>query len=314
MTNFAIEALRADCLMPARSKSAITEFSLPEAAKLAGPDSVPGVDYSVNSFSSAVELNGIPHRASYFGIALCLQGGVNLVADLEEYWILPGSLIVMPPETIRTWDLVSADYKEETLFFTEAFFLTTETALLAFKQFRFFQTEIPKVIWLGEKDSILVENLLWDIKKAVLEHTPRRDAIVRSYIHILLNKVADMYDEYCPDMSMELTAAAKIVSDFKKLLIDKQLRLRSVNGYADILNVSAKHLSQTLKEQTGKTAGDWIHEALILEAKVRLKQTSLTVAQIAEALNFGDPSLFGKYFRRYAGCTPVFYRKKNVIK
>lgn len=298
--------------MPIQSKSAITEFSLPEAAKLAGPDSVPGVDYSVNSFTSDVELNGAPHRASYFGMALCLQGKVNLVADLEAYWILPGSLIVMPPETIRTWNLVSADYKEETLFFTEAFLLEGETTFLIFKQFRFFQTEMPKVIRLGEEDSILVRNLLQDIKKAIAAHTPRRDAIVRSYIHILLNKVADMYDEYCPDRNTELTAAAKIVSDFKKLLIEKHLRLRSVNGYADILNVSAKHLSQTLKEQTGKTAGDWIHEALILEAKVRLKQTSLTVAQIAEALNFSDPSLFGKYFRRYAGCTPVFYRKKML--
>ncbi|SMC97247.1 AraC family transcriptional regulator [Pedobacter africanus] len=299
--------------MSIQSKSAIPAFSLSEAVKLANPDPVPGADYSVNSFSSAVELNGVPHRASYFGIALCLEGSAKLVADLEDYRLLPGSLIVMPPETIRTWKLVSADYKEETLFFTAAFFLETETALLAFKQFRFFQTEVPKVIRLGGEVRILIRNLLQDIKKATGGHTLRKDAIVRSYIHILLNQVADLYDEYCPDDKTELTAAAKIVSDFKKLLIEKQLQLRSVNGYADILNVSAKHLSQTLKDQTGKTAGDWIHEALILEAKVRLKQTALTVAQIAEALNFSDPSLFGKYFRRYAGCSPAFYRKNTVV-
>lgn len=296
-----------------RSKPAIPELSLPEAVKLAAPDPVPGIDYSVTSFSSAVELYGIPHRASYFGIALCLEGNINLVANLEDYQLLPGSLIVMSPEVIRTWKGGSGHYKEETLFFTEAFLLERETALLAFKQFRFFRTETPKVIGLGERDSNLIKNLLQDIKKAIAEQTPRRDAIVRNYIHILLNRVADLYDEYCPDEGTELTAAAKIVSDFKQLLIEKHLQLRSVNGYAGLLNLSAKHLSQTVKEQTGKTAGDWVHEALILEAKVRLKQTTLTVAQIAGALNFSDPSLFGKYFRRYAGCTPAFYRKNTLV-
>ncbi|MNL39095.1 HTH-type transcriptional activator Btr [compost metagenome] len=136
---------------------------------------------------------------------------------------------------------------------------------------------------------------------------------MKCYIDILLNHIADLYDEYCLDNGADHAAPARMVSDFKKLLIEKHLELRSVNGYADLLNVSAKHLSQTVKDYTGKTAGEWIHRILILEAKVRLKQTSLTIAQIAGELNFNDPSLFGKYFRRYAGCSPAVYRKGGPV-
>lgn len=295
--------------MSMQTKSTIPEFSLPEAVKLAAPNHAPGIDYSVTSFSSTVKLEESPSRAAYFGIALCTKGTVELIADLEQYQLVPGVLIVMGPEVIRTWKGQSADYEEEALFFTERFFLETATDILDFKSLRFFQAEASKVISLREADSNLVKKVLSDIKTIIEMQTQRKDAIVRSYINILLNQVADLYDEYYPDGAGELATPAKMVSRFKKLLIEKHLHLRSVNGYADLLNVSAKHLSETVKEYTGKTASDWIHNILILEAKVRLKQTSLTIAQIANELNFNDASLFGKYFKRYAGCSPAVYRK-----
>lgn len=293
-----------------RLKPAIPEFSLSEAVRLSARNPDRDVDYTVTTFSAPVELDGTPHRASYFGIAICLEGSVSLVADLELYQLLPGSLIVMAPEVIRTWRIQSPDYKEETLFFTERFFLEAGLSPAVFKEFRFFQTEVPKVIQLSPAHRTLIEKLLLDIKRITAAKTQRKDAMVRSYISILLNQVADLYDQYCPAVFAELPAPIQMVSGFKKLLLEKHLQLRSVNGYADLLNVSSKHLSQTIKEHTGKTAGEWIHDVLILEAKVRLMQTSLSIAQIAEALNFSDPSLFGKYFRRYAGCSPGAYRKR----
>ncbi|MDR6782349.1 AraC family transcriptional activator of pobA [Pedobacter africanus] len=296
--------------MPRPLKPAIAELSLPEAVKLAAPDPGHGIDYSVTSFSSVAELDDIPRRASYFGIAVCLKGSVKLIADLEHYQLLPGSLIVMSPEVIRTWKGFSVDYMEETLLFTEAFFLSGGTGFSAFKQFRFFQAKAPKVIQLRGPDCNLIADLLQDIKNTIEGQTQRKHVIIRGYIHILLNRIADIYDEYCPDEETEVARPVKMVSRFKMLLMERHFELRSVNAYADLLNVSAKHLSQTVKEYTGKTAGNWIHEVLVLEAKVRLKQTSLTIAQIAAELNFSDPSLFGKYFKRYAGCTPAIYRKK----
>ncbi|NJO25302.1 MAG: AraC family transcriptional regulator [Bacteroidia bacterium] len=74
-------------------------------------------------------------------------------------------------------------------------------------------------------------------------------------------------------------------------------RHRSVTFYAGKLNISPKHFSTIIKEQTGKTAGEWIDEIVMLEAKVLLQNKELTVGQVANELNFNDQSTFWQIFQ-----------------
>lgn len=81
-----------------------------------------------------------------------------------------------------------------------------------------------------------------------------------------------------------------------------------MSHYANALAVSFKYLSETVPEITGKTAGDWIDEAVMLEARVRLRDARLSVARVADQLHFDDASAFGKFFRKHAGLPPGEYR------
>ncbi|RYF74887.1 MAG: helix-turn-helix domain-containing protein, partial [Cytophagaceae bacterium] len=47
----------------------------------------------------------------------------------------------------------------------------------------------------------------------------------------------------------------------------------------------------------------------VLEAKVLLFQSTLTIGQIAAELGFTDQSSFGRLFRKYAGVSPAQFRK-----
>jgi AraC family transcriptional activator of pobA len=297
-----------------RTKPEIREFSLSEAVKLVSDEPQTIADYYIASFLPPAQLNDFPYRATYFGIGLCRRGTTKLSADLDTYQISADSLIIMAPQVIRKWEEQSTDYTEETICFTESFFLETRANLAAFKEIRFFQSQAPKAIPLDQKDAALIWKLLQDIKQISNGQSIRKNAMVKSYINILLHQTADLHDKYEPKHYLTQNTQAEMVTRFKKLLIDNCLHLRSVNGYAGLLHVTPKHLSQTIKENTGKTAGEWIHNILILEAKVRLKQTALTIAQVSDSLNFSDPSLFGKYFRRYAGYSPATYRKRLSVK
>ena len=64
-----------------------------------------------------------------------------------------------------------------------------------------------------------------------------------------------------------------------------------------------------VKGLTGKSAGAWIDDYVILEAKALLKSTTLTILQVSEALNFANQSFFGKYFKQHTGVSPTQYRR-----
>jgi len=113
----------------------------------------------------------------------------------------------------------------------------------------------------------------------------------------------------------------KISDESKKpgqnVLVDKFLSLveanfreqRMVEFYAEKLFLTPKHLSKTIKSKSGKTAGQWIEDYVMLEAMALLKSTDMTIQQISDELNFPTQSFFGKYFKCRAGMSPKNYRK-----
>ena len=85
-------------------------------------------------------------------------------------------------------------------------------------------------------------------------------------------------------------------------------RERGVDFYADKLCLTPKYLSTAIRQTSGKTAGEWIDEYVVLEAKALLKSTNMTIQQISDELNFPSQSFFGKFFKRVTGMSPKEYR------
>lgn len=103
-------------------------------------------------------------------------------------------------------------------------------------------------------------------------------------------------------------SAARLSDRFIMLVKDKFKSERFLEYYAEQLGVTPKHLSRTVKAQTGYSAASWIERFLILEAKILLKSTNLTIQQISDNLNFPTQSFFGKYFKKNVGVSPKIYR------
>ena len=101
---------------------------------------------------------------------------------------------------------------------------------------------------------------------------------------------------------------ARLSDRFIMLVKDKFKTERFLEYYAEELGVTPKHLSRTVKAQTGYSAASWIERFLVLEAKILLKSTNLTIQQISDNLNFPTQSFFGKYFKKNVGVSPKFYR------
>ena len=101
----------------------------------------------------------------------------------------------------------------------------------------------------------------------------------------------------------------EIFTKFTELLERHHKKEREIAFYADKMCMTSKHLSQVIKDYTGKTALGIIEEYVISEAKSMLLSTTMSIQQISDELKFPSQSVFGKYFKRVTGKSPTEYRR-----
>lgn len=90
--------------------------------------------------------------------------------------------------------------------------------------------------------------------------------------------------------------------------VDTMFELRDV---AKQLFIHPGHLSNVIKEHTGKHPCYFYERKILAIAKRYLEDDQYSVAAIARILTY-DPSNFTKWFRTYQGVTPSQYRAQLV--
>jgi len=102
----------------------------------------------------------------------------------------------------------------------------------------------------------------------------------------------------------------QVVDRFTKLVEMSEGRIRRVDEFASQLNVTPKYLSAILKEVMNRTPSTFIMNYTMKAIEHRLRFTDMTMQEIANDLNFPNPSFFGKYCKEHLGMTPMAYRIK----
>ena len=105
--------------------------------------------------------------------------------------------------------------------------------------------------------------------------------------------------------------AATIVHDFMVAVNTDDGSHRTVSYYADILCYSAKHLSYSVKQATGKTPLQIINAHAISQIKHKLKYTDMSMKILADYFNFPNASFFGKFVKLHTGLSPLQYRLRE---
>jgi AraC-like DNA-binding protein len=108
-----------------------------------------------------------------------------------------------------------------------------------------------------------------------------------------------------------LSRKEELFTDFQTLLREHCKKQHDVKFYANKLCITTQYLSSILKEQSGRSASQWIQDALMIEAKGMLKAPRINVQQVANELNFPDQSTFGKFFKKHTGISPLTFRKSG---
>lgn len=95
-------------------------------------------------------------------------------------------------------------------------------------------------------------------------------------------------------------------------LLESDFRLsHDVGYYADRLCISSKYLNTITKRITNHTPKTIIDHYVILQLKLLLRQSNLSIKQIAWDFHFSDSSFFCRYFKQHTGLTPQAFRRES---
>lgn len=87
-------------------------------------------------------------------------------------------------------------------------------------------------------------------------------------------------------------------------------RVLEIAEFADMLHIHPTHLSNTVKEVTGRSSCSLFEERLVKVSKEMLLESNAPIKQIAVQLTY-DPSNFTKFFKHFVGVTPKQFRIAN---
>lgn len=246
----------------------------------------------------------VPHRRDYYFFALVSQGSSRHWVDLIPYTLQPDTLYFTVPHQVHQKE-VGKPFTGIVFSFNKDFLAMDDTGLL--KNLPVIQNpHNGHELQLNSQHLAFINDLL---EKLYTEYHAKNDwqsNMLLAYVKILLIYISRLYTEQIseaeqlPDRALLKKYLVKIEESYKQL--------HEVAAYAANMNISAGHLSERVKEQSGRSAIAHIHERLILEAKRMLLHTDYAIKEIAFELGFEDASYFNRFFKRLASQTPAAYR------
>ncbi|WDF77098.1 helix-turn-helix transcriptional regulator [Mucilaginibacter sp. KACC 22773] len=179
------------------------------------------------------------------------------------------------------------------------------------KNFGFFSYAFNEALHLSEKEEDMVIGIFKSIAQEYAHSidTFSQDVMV-SHIELLLNYCNRFYArQFITRKSENIDILSKMETLLMTYYREGEIKtLPTVQYVAGSLNVSADYLSDMLRNLTGQTTQQHIHEFIINRAKEKLSTTKLPVSEIAYQLGFEYPQSFNKLFKNKTNLSPLVFR------
>ena len=161
-------------------------------------------------------------------------------------------------------------------------------------------------------------------------HLRQEDAAYYDQLHLLLHRHI-LADGHSSQVTLHLTSALlwyvnhlwqqqeqthlgslsreqRMFTDFIRLVNEHAPEHHTIDFYASRLCLTPRYLSSIITRQSGKSAKQWIDDALVTLIKIELKHSDKPIAQIADDMHFPSASFLTKFFKRKTGLTPTLFQ------
>lgn len=248
-----------------------------------------------------------PFKIEFTMILFCLGGSMRIQLNLTEYELNKNCILLVQQGSIGQCLEISSDCKLVYFAFSKSYFVVDPLhGAIIMRKFLMQQSMLRVTDEEMEEQMQIYRTLRRKIKQP--DYHYKRDLIM-SYMQVLCCNACQLMIPYIEMQEAQVGNRKKQIYDkFMELIQQYYATERSIGFYADKMCITPKYLSQMVYAVSGRHAGDWIRDYVILEAKALLKSRKYTIQQISDMLNFANQSFFGVYFKKEVGCSPKAYQ------
>ena len=250
-----------------------------------------------------------PSRMKSLFLALCTSGHAQYTVDTKMHEVGAGDVIIISEEQVVADYMLSRDCKGIALIMSYDFFQNIVSGVHELSALFLFARTHP-VFHLDNNQTKALENDIQHIKEKIIDtgHRFRRE-LVMTMLKALIIDMSDIIYRFQQVGEAGQTRAEAIFRDFIQTVEKNYRTERRVSWYAQQLCITSKYLSETVRTVSRRTPSDWIDSYVTRELRVMLRNSTMSIKQIADELNFANQSFMGKYFKEHVGMSPSQFRK-----
>jgi AraC family transcriptional regulator, transcriptional activator of pobA len=248
-------------------------------------------------------------RRRFNSVYFISEGQNEILIGPKHYQLKPHDLVIVPENMVYAATHINKCCGFFIHFKTE--FLQSHLKEMVFIEFPFLDSEAEHIFHLNHQESGNIQQSFQELIREFERSSLEKDALLKSYLEILMIRIREIYRPLHDSEKKRPSSALNLAHNFKQLAEEHFLEIREIKQYAEMLNITPGHLSDTVHEAWGISPRTVINHLLLSEAKILLTSSDIPLSEIAHKLRFEDQSHFSHFIKQHTGATPLELRKSQ---
>lgn len=239
--------------------------------------------------------HSVPHTHSYAELFYVVGGMGQIQIDQELYPISARQLVIISPNVMHTEVSLNASPLEYVVLGIEGLDLSASAS------------EESRFAILKSHESENIAPCLHNILRETYSNLPGNEVICQAYMEILIT-----YLMRSTELSVNeppVTAANNQCVTVRRYIDAHFKESLTLDQLAEIAHVNKYHLAHSFKEAFGISPISYQLNRRVEESCLLLRQTDMSLSQIARVLGFSSSSYFSQAFRKAKAMSPSEFRK-----
>lgn len=245
-----------------------------------------------------------PHRHDHYTCMMIEAGQLEVVFDFKQLVMPAGTFFICPPGQVHqivntigaSGYYISFESRHTSVAAqTSLDNLLEETLLIALStdEHNWFRTIFDSIIKLQDLNNGTYTQVQEPLLSAIVEQS----VICYHRRTLIKNEKLGL-------------RAISISKEFRNLVKAHFRTIKRPFEYAENLNITVAHLSDTVKRVTGLSASEMIQKEVMNEAQRLLCYSEASIKEISYQLGYMDTKYFIRLFTKKSGCSPNEFRKR----